>query len=54
MLLMSATGGVGWRESAVLFDMLIPPTEWEARGARFEDVLMQRFWGKIRCDAIVA
>jgi AraC-like DNA-binding protein len=46
MMLMSATGGVWWRESSVLFDMLIPPTEWEARGARFEDVLMQRLWGK--------
>jgi AraC-like DNA-binding protein len=46
MMLMSATGGVGWRESSVLFDMLIPPTEWEARGARSEDVLMQRLWGK--------
>jgi hypothetical protein len=39
MMLMSATGGVGWRESSTLFDMLIPPTEWEARGARSEDVL---------------
>ena len=46
MMLMSATGGVGWRESSVLFDMLIPPTEWEARGTRFEDVLMQRLCGK--------
>jgi AraC-like DNA-binding protein len=46
MMLMSATGGVGWRESSTLFDMLIPPTEWEARGARSEDVLMQRLWGK--------
>jgi AraC-like DNA-binding protein len=46
MMLMSATGGVGWRESSVLFDMLIPPAEWEARGARPEDGLMQRLWGK--------
>ena len=46
MMLMGATGGVGWRESSVLFDMLIPPAEWEARGARPEDVLMQRLWGK--------
>ena len=46
MMLMSATGGVGWRESSTLFDMLTPPTEWEARGARSEDVLMQRLWGK--------
>ena len=46
MMLMSATGGVGWRNSSVLFDMLIPPAEWEARGARSEDVLMRRLWGK--------
>ena len=45
MMLMSATGGVGWRDSSVLFDMLIPPAEWEARGAQSEDVLMQRLWG---------
>ena len=50
MMLMSATGGVGWRESSVLFDMLIPPTEWKARGARPEDGLMQRLWGK--CEAM--
>jgi AraC-binding-like domain len=46
MMLMSATGGVGWRDSSVLFDMLIPPAEWEARGARPENVLMRRLWGK--------
>jgi AraC-like DNA-binding protein len=46
MMLMSATGGVGWRDSSVLFDMLIPPAEWEARGARPENGLMQRLWGK--------
>jgi AraC-like DNA-binding protein len=46
MMLMSAAGGVGWRDSSVLFDMLIPPAEWEARGARPENVLMQRLWGK--------
>ena len=46
MMLMSATGGVGWSESSVLFDMLIPPTEWKARGARPEDGLMQRLWRK--------
>jgi AraC-like DNA-binding protein len=46
MMLMAATGGVGWRESSALFDMLIPPAEWEARGARPKDVLMQRLWGK--------
>ena len=46
LMLMGATGGVGWRESSVLFDMLIPPAEWEARGVRPEDGLMQRLWGK--------
>ena len=46
MMLMSATGGIGWRESSVLFDMLISPAEWEARGARPENGLMQRLWGK--------
>jgi AraC-like DNA-binding protein len=45
-MLMSATGGIGWRESSVLFDMLISPADWEARGARPEDGLMQRLWGK--------
>jgi AraC-like DNA-binding protein len=43
---MLMSGGIGWRESAVLFDMLISPAEWEARGARPEDGLMQRLWGK--------
>jgi AraC-like DNA-binding protein len=46
MMLMSATGGVGWRDSSVLIDILIPPAEWEARGARPENLLMQRLWGK--------
>ena len=46
MMLAGATGGVGSRESFALFDMLIPPAEWEARGARPEDGLMQRLWGK--------
>jgi AraC-like DNA-binding protein len=46
MMLMGATGGVRWRESCVLFDMLISPAEWEARGARPEDGLMQRLWGR--------
>jgi AraC-like DNA-binding protein len=45
-MLMSATGGIGWRESSVLFDMLISPAEWEARGARPENGLMQRLWGR--------
>jgi AraC-like DNA-binding protein len=46
MMLMGATGGIGWRESSVLFDMLISSAEWEARGARPEDLLMQRLWGR--------
>jgi AraC-like DNA-binding protein len=46
MMLMGATGGVGSRENFVLFDMLISPAEWEARGARHEDLLMQRLWGR--------
>jgi AraC-like DNA-binding protein len=46
MMLMSGSGGIGWREDAVLFDMLISPAEWEARGARPEDGLMQLLWGK--------
>src|SRR5262249_18055682 len=46
MMLMNATGGIGWRESSIIFDMLIPPAQWEARGARPEDGLMQRLWGK--------
>jgi AraC-like DNA-binding protein len=46
VMTMGATGGVGWRESSVLFDMLIPPGEWEARGARPQDVLMRPLWGK--------
>ena len=46
MMLMGATGGVGWRESSVLVDMLISPVDWKARGARPEDALMQRIWGR--------
>ena len=46
MMLMGATGGVGWRDNSVLFDMLISPAELEARGVRTGDVLMQRLWGK--------
>ena len=45
-MMLMATGGIGWRESSVLFDMLIPPAEWEARGARPEGGLMRRLWGK--------
>jgi AraC-like DNA-binding protein len=46
MMLMGATGGVGWRESSTVLDMLIPPAEWEARDARSESLLMRRLWGK--------
>jgi AraC-like DNA-binding protein len=46
MMLMNATGGVGWSENSTLFDILIPPGEWEIRGARPEGGLMQRLWGK--------
>src|SRR4029077_13594321 len=46
MMLMGETGGIGWREYAVLFDMLISPAEWEARNARPKDGLMQRLLGK--------
>jgi AraC-like DNA-binding protein len=46
MMLMGETGGIGWREDAVLFDMLISPAEWEARNARPKDGLMQRLLGK--------
>jgi AraC-like DNA-binding protein len=46
VMMMGATGGVGWRERSALFDMLIPPGEWEARGARSHDVLMRHLWGK--------
>ena len=46
MMLMGASGGVGWSENSTLFDMLIPPAEWVVRGARPEDGLMQRLWGK--------
>jgi hypothetical protein len=45
MMLAGATGGVGSRESYAFFDMLIPPAEWEARGARPEDGL-KWLWGK--------
>jgi AraC-like DNA-binding protein len=46
VMTMGATGGVGWRESFALFDMLIPRAEWEARGARPQDVLMRHLRGK--------
>ena len=46
MMLANATGGLGSREHFRYCDMLIPPSEWEARGARPQDGLMQRLWGK--------
>jgi hypothetical protein len=46
MMLMGATGGVGGGAREFhLFDMLIPPAEWETRGARPESGLMRRHWG---------
>jgi AraC-like DNA-binding protein len=46
MLRADAIGGIGSRESFSFYDMLISPAEWEGRGARPEDGLMQRLWGK--------
>ena len=42
----SATGRVGSRESFGFLEAVISSAEWEARGARPEDGLMQRLWGK--------
>jgi hypothetical protein len=42
----SATGRVGSRESFGFLEVVIPSAEWEARGARPEDGLMQRLWEK--------
>src|SRR6516225_4417816 len=42
----SAAGHVGSRESFGFYEVVISPAEWEARGARPEDGLMQRLWGK--------
>ena len=42
----SATGRVGSRESFGFVELVIPSAEREARGARPEDGLMQRLWGK--------
>ena len=41
-----AIGGVASRESYSFFDNLIPLAEWEARGARPEDGVLQSLWGK--------
>src|SRR5262245_38334572 len=41
-----ATGRVGSRESFGFLEVVISSVEWEARGARPEDGLMQRVWGK--------
>src|SRR5262249_30356059 len=46
MMLMGATGGIGSRENFVLFDMLIPPAEWEERSTQHKDLLMQRLSGR--------
>jgi hypothetical protein len=42
----SATGRVGSRESFGFFEAVISSAEWEARGARPQDSLMQRLSGK--------
>jgi AraC-like DNA-binding protein len=42
----SATGRVGSRESFSFLEVVISPAEWEARGTRPEDGLMQRLSGK--------
>ena len=42
----SATGRVGSRESFGFLEVVISSAEWEERGARPEDGLMQRLWGK--------
>ena len=42
----NATGRVGSRESFGFFEVVISPAEWEARGTRPEDGLMQRLSGK--------
>ena len=42
----SATGRVGSRESFGFLEVVISSAEWEARGTRPEDGLMQRLWGK--------
>ena len=41
MMLANATGGLCSHENFCYFDILIPPSEWEARGARPQDALMQ-------------
>ena len=46
MMQASATGRVGSRESFGFLEAVISSAEWEARGARPEDGLMQRLWGK--------
>src|SRR6516164_1946865 len=42
----SATGRVGSPESFGFLEVVISSAEWEAHGARPEDGLMQRLWGK--------
>jgi AraC-like DNA-binding protein len=42
----SATGCVGSSDSFGFLEAVISSAEWEARGARPEDGLMQRLWGK--------
>jgi AraC-like DNA-binding protein len=46
MMQANQPGRVGSCESFGFFEVMIPPAEWDARGARPSDALMQRFWGK--------
>jgi AraC-like DNA-binding protein len=46
MMQANEPGRVGSSESFGFFEVMIPPAEWDARGARPVDALMQRFWGK--------
>jgi len=46
MMQANEPGRVGSCESFGFVEVMIPPAEWDARGARPSDALMQRFWGK--------
>jgi AraC-like DNA-binding protein len=43
MMQASAPGGIGSRESFRFLEVMIPPAEWEARGAYIGDAIMQCF-----------
>jgi AraC-like DNA-binding protein len=42
----SAPGSVGSRESFGFVEVIIPPADWQTRGADSGDTLMQRLWRK--------